>query len=284
MPRPQILPAGLFVLLLASTTACDVSVGEGGFSMDLARASARDTWARSYTIEPGGRLELINVNGRISAEPAEGGTVELVAERTAKASTDEAAKTLLGQVEMREETGAGRVRVEVRAPRSFGMSGHEVAWTVKVPAGIAVDLRTTNGRVRIDRLGGEVRARTVNGGIEAEALQASTVDAATVNGGVRVALARPLAADGSVSLEAVNGGVALALPADSRATISARVTNGGINTSGLDLAVTGEQTRRRMDGTLNGGGARVSLETTNGGVRISNATSVDSEGAPEGQP
>lgn len=282
MPRPQLLPAGLVVLLLASTAACDVSVGEGGFSMDLARASARDTWTRSYTVEPGGRLELINVNGRINAGPAEGGTVELVAERTAKASTDEAAKALLGQIDMREETGPARVRVEVRAPRSFGMSGHEVAWTVKVPAGVVVDLRTTNGRIALTGLGGEVHARTVNGGIEGEALQASMVDASTVNGGVRVALARALSADGSVSLEAVNGGVRLALPADSKATISARVTNGGIDISDLDVEVTGERNRRRLDGTLNGGGGRVSLETTNGGVRLGVAMSA--EGDPEGSP
>jgi hypothetical protein len=30
----------------------------------------------------------------------------------------------------------------------------------------------------------------------------------------------------------------------------------------------GEQNRRRLDATLNGGGAKVSLETVNGGVTI----------------
>jgi hypothetical protein len=37
--------------------------------------------------------------------------------------------------------------------------------------------------------------------------------------------------------------------------------------------VTGEQNRRRFEGTLNGGGGRVTLQTTNGGVRISKSTS-----------
>lgn len=283
MPRLRMLPAGLaLAALLVATAACDVSVGEGGFSMDLARASVKDTWTRNYPLDPGGRLELININGRINAAPADGETVELLAERTAKGSTDEAAKKLLDQIEMREEVGPGRVRVEVRAPRSFGMGGHEVVWTVKVPRGAVVDLRTTNGRVRVTGLSGEVHASAVNGGVEGEALETSNVDASTVNGGVRVALARPLPADGSVSLEAVNGGVSLSLPADSKATISARVTNGGINTTGLDLELSGEQNRRRLEGTLNGGGARISLATTNGGVRISNAGSE--AGDPEGRP
>jgi hypothetical protein len=283
MPRSQLLPAAIaLAALLTATAACDVSVGEGGFSMDLARANAKDTWTRSYTLEPGGRLELINVNGRINATPADGETVELVAERTAKGSTDEAAKALLEKIEMREEVGPARVRVEVRAPRSFGMGGHEIVWTIKVPRGAVVDLRTTNGRVNVKGLSGEVHASTVNGGVEGEALDASNVEASTVNGGVRVELTKALPADGSVSLEAVNGGVSLSLPADSRATINARVTNGGINTTGLNLELTGEQNRRRLEGTLNGGGARVSLETTNGGVRLSNAMSA--EGDPKGSP
>ncbi len=267
----------LAVLALAGlAAACDVSVGEGGFSMDLAHGRAKDTWTRDYAVEPGARLELINVNGRISAEPAAGDRVELSAERTARASTDEAARELLGRIEMREEVGPSKVRVEVRQPRTFGMSGAEMVWTVKVPAGVVVDLRTTNGRVAVNGLTGEVRARTVNGGVQGRGLGAAIVDASTVNGGVDVELLQALPADGRVALEAVNGGVTLAIPGESRASIAARVVNGGINTTGLDIALNGEQTRRRMEGTLNGGGARVSLETTNGGVRLSR-TSASSD-------
>jgi hypothetical protein len=54
--------------------------------------------------------------------------------------------------------------------------------------------------------------------------------------------------------------------------VTARVTNGGINTTGLDFEMTGQQSRRRFEGTLNGGGARVTLQTTNGGVRVSKST------------
>ena len=42
--------------------------------------------------------------------------------------------------------------------------------------------------------------------------------------------------------------------------------------SGLEFQTTGEKTRRRFEGTLNGGGASVKLETTNGGVRLSKST------------
>jgi hypothetical protein len=272
MHHSRSLPVVAVLLLAAALAACDVSVGDGGFSLGLSAGRAQDTWTRSYPLSPGGRLELINVNGRIDAEPSSGEAVELSAERTARAPSDDAARELLGRIEMREEVGPSRIRVEVRPPRSVAMSGAELRWTIKVPAGAVLDVRTVNGRIVLTGLAGEVRARTTNGGVQARRLAAARVDASTVNGGVNVELADPLPEEGDVSLEAVNGGVELALPGTSKASITARVTNGGINTTGLDLELTGEQSRRRLEGRLNGGGARVALSTTNGGVRISKTT------------
>ena len=74
----------------------------------------------------------------------------------------------------------------------------------------------------------------------------------------------------------MNGGAELSLPAESKATISARAVNGGVRCD-LDLQKTGEEdSRRRLDGTLNGGGARVSVQTVNGGVRISRSGAAKS--------
>jgi len=274
MLSSRLLRACLVLAVVAVTAACDVQVGKDGFSMDLATGRATDTWTRSYPLAEGGRLELVNVNGRIAAEPSPGTAVELVAERTAKAGTDEAAQELLGRVEMREEIGDSRVRVEVRAPRTFGVSNVDVQWTVKVPKGAVVDLRTVNGRVALTGLEGELHARAVNGGVSGKRLSVTTLEASTVNGGVDIELLAPLTGEGSVALESVNGGVFLALPDESQASVTARVSNGGISTGDLEVQVTGEQSRRRLEGTLNGGGTRVTLRTTNGGVRISRSSAA----------
>jgi hypothetical protein len=266
--------ARIAVVIVAamSLAACDIAIdGHGGLDFGVAAGKAQDQWSRSYKVAPGGRLELINVNGRITAEPAEGTEIELRAERTAKAATDDGAKDLLERIEMREEVGADRVRVEVRPPRTSGPSGHEFKWTVRVPRGIAVDLRTVNGGVRLQGLDGEVRARSTNGGITGVALAATAVDASVTNGGVEIELARAVSS-GTFQLEAVNGGVEIKLPQDSKADISGRCVNGGISVSDLTVDVMGEQSRRRLDGTLNGGGAKISLETVNGGVRVGRST------------
>ena len=269
MDRRRVLAAGCALVVSVVLAACDVQVGQdGGFSFDVASGRAQDTWTRSYSVADGGRLELINVNGRITAEPATGSQVELVAERVARASSDESAKELLGKVEMREEVGDNRVRVEVRAPRQFSLGGVEVRWTVRVPKAVVVDLRNTNGKVQVNGLSGEVHARTVNGGVSGRDLAVTALEASTVNGGVDVDIVEPIGEGATVDVESVNGGVDVALAGDSRARVLARVTNGGISTGELALEPTGEQTRRRVEGTLNGGGASVTVETTNGGVRL----------------
>ena len=244
---------------------CEVRAGDGDFSLGFWQGSAQDTWERTYTVAPGGRVEVLNVNGEIRAEAAPGATVHVRADRHVSAGSDEAAQDLLRQIEMREEVGPERVRIETVAPRGR-WGGHKVTYTVQVPAGVHVDLRTVNGGVRLDNVGGEVRATATNGGVRGRLADVSLIDARTTNGGVELELAGTLAKDGRVSLASVNGGVRFAVPEGTQADVTARCTNGRVSVTDLALDVEGEQTRRRVSGRLNGGGARIDLQTTNGGV------------------
>ncbi len=259
-----------------AVSACDIKTSaDGEFSFGVASGKAQDTWTRSYTVAANGRLELINVNGRITAEPTDGDQVIVEGARTAKGSTDEAAKENLAKLEIREEVSGDRVRVESRPPRFSGLSGHEIEWTVKIPKGVAVDLRTVNGGVRLNGVRGEVHAKTTNGGVRGRDIAATILEASSVNGGIEIDLVT-VEAGGSIDIETVNGGVALGLPADSKATISARAVNGGVQVSGLEIQKQEQGTsfdmKRRLEGTLNGGGAKVTVRTTNGGVRLSGSS------------
>lgn len=269
MPRPSpgILTAALLLAGALATTGCEIRAGEGDFSFDFASGRASDTWSRSYDLAAGGRLEVINVNGEIRAEASTGSRVEITAERTARAGSDDAARDLLGAVEMREEAGGQKVRVQLIPPKMrFG--GVKATFVVRVPAGVHVDLRTVNGGVRLDNVGGEVRATSTNGGVKGRVAGVSIVEARTTNGGVDLQVTGPVAADGHVNLTSVNGGVRLAVPDDTRADVNARCTNGRVSVTDLPLNVDGERNRRRLQGSMNGGGARIDLQTTNGGVSI----------------
>jgi hypothetical protein len=263
----------------ASLAACDIKTSASGdLSFGIAAGKAQDTWSRSYKLADKGRLELINVNGKITAVPTEGPELVVEARRTAKASSDEAAKAMLEKLEIREEASDASVRIESRPPRLSGFSNHEIEWTLKVPKGIVLDLRTTNGGVRLENLSNEVHAKTTNGGVKGVGLDPSKIDASAVNGGIELALAFPLEADDSVEMETVNGGVMLELLPESKASIEARCVNGGVHVDNLEIkkdqeeGSTDYERRRRLTGTMNGGGGKVRMSTTNGGVHISQAS------------
>ena len=265
--------AAVFAVGLA-TAGCDIEAQNGKFDIDFASGKATETWSRTYQVAEKGRFELINVNGRITAEATDGTQVVVEGRKTAKARSDEAAKELLAKLEIREEVGESTVRVESRPPRLSGFSGHEIEWTVKVPRGVVLDVRTTNGGVRLNNLSNEIHAKTTNGGVRGVAINPSVVEASTVNGGIEIELASPLETSDSIDMEAVNGGVTLRLSADSKATIEARCVNGGVKVEeGLEINREDQSSdferRRRLNGTMNGGGAKVRMSTTNGGVHLS---------------
>ena len=253
------------LLLAAAGSACDVNLGNGDFNLGLVSGQSVDTWTRAYTISPGGRLEVVNVNGLVQVEPGTGPGVEVRAERRAKASSDEAAKDLLGKVQMIEDVKGDAVRIEAKPPKWSGRGGVDIKFFVKVPSALRVVARTTNGGIKLVGLPNDVEASTVNGGVEAEGVS-GTLRVSSTNGGVRLALAG--VGQGGLRAETVNGGVHVELPKDAKADVSARVVNGGLGTDNLAIEAIGEQTRRRIEGKLNGGGPPIDLETTNGGIHL----------------
>jgi hypothetical protein len=258
--------AGCAVLLLPALVlaGCDVVVGTMDGGMGPGAAQASDTWTRSYTLGQSPRLEVMNVNGLLTFEAWEGDTVEVSAERRARARSEEEAKELLGKVEIVETVTSDHLRLETKQPRGWRGGSAEVRYSVRVPAGANLNVRTTNGEVRVTGVTGEVRAETTNGAVVGSALSGA-VRAETTNGRIRIEL-DAIAGDG-LRLETTNGGIELRIPAEAQADIAARCVNGSIKVSDLQVAVR-EQSRRRLDATLNGGGPRVELETTNGSISL----------------
>jgi DUF4097 and DUF4098 domain-containing protein YvlB len=245
--------------------ACDVNIGNGDFSVGMVSGRASDTWDRSYTVSPGGSVEVQNVNGLVDVAQSTSGKVEVHAERIAKASTDEAAKQLLTKIEIVETVKPDSLRLETRAPKSFGRGGAEVKYSLKVPAGLSIRVKNTNGTISLTGLANAVDVATTNGGVHGENL-AGTVKASTTNGGVDLTIAK--LGEGGLSAETTNGGVSVEIPADSKANVTAHVLNGGIGIENLKLETVGDQTRRHVEGRINGGGAPIDLSTTNGGISL----------------
>jgi DUF4097 and DUF4098 domain-containing protein YvlB len=251
---------GVLAPVLALTLAgCDLSIGN-------LTSRATEDWTRSFPLSAGGELRIENTNGRIEVEGVDGSTVEIRAEKIARAATDAGARELLPRITIHEDVKPDRISIETEKMNGVLIGvAFEVRYKVRAPKGAFVNVTTTNGGIGVTALNGKVIARTTNGGVSGKEL-AGGIDARSTNGGVTLDVARFGAEP--VSARTTNGGVVLMLPESAKADVSASCTNGGIVVSpDLTLSVT-EQSRRKLEGRLNGGGASIELQTTNGGVRI----------------
>ena len=248
----------LFVAALAPA-GCDIIHGLG------ARESAE--WHKTYTTSASPTVEIDDINGKINVDTSSGNTVEVSAVKTAHGASPDAAKANLERITLVETATASAVKIETTcrpAPASSPAMPKSII-TVKVPAGASVKFVTINGTVEIDGVQGAVVAETTNGKVHAAHISGA-IDASTTNGGVDVAVT---AGRGRRRQVVVHEWRRLARAA-------ARRQGDGVGGSGQrrdradNLSIdTTESSRRHLEGRMNGGGPRVHLETTNGGITIS---------------
>lgn len=253
----------LLPLLAAFAAGCDIVTADY-------RSEETAEWRKTYQLDPSGRLEITNANGKIEVQPSDGNQVEVVAIKKAKGPSPEAAKSALERISITDNASPSQITIETKVERGgngfFNGGSLQVEYRVKVPAAAQVKFTNVNGGIDLTGLKGRIDAETTNGGVHAREVT-GTIQASTTNGGLDIDIARM--PEGGVRLECTNGGIKLRLPRDAKATISARISNGGINAGDLPLEMSGENNRRRLEGRLNGGGPRVDIEGTNGGITIS---------------
>jgi hypothetical protein len=229
-------------------------------------AEATDTWTRHYPLAQGGSVDIRNTNGRSEVLAGDGDAVDVTATKTARAMTDQGARDALRQIEIQETIAPDRIALDsTQHNMSFEMNvSRRVDYVVRLPRWANVELRATNGQLSVRDLSGALRMSTTNGTIDGQALGGPTTASAT-NG--RVVLDFAHLGDGDVVCDTTNGAISMTLPPSAKATLTASVTNGGISTEGLSLSVS-EHSRRRLEGTMNGGGTPIRLSTTNGAIAV----------------
>ncbi len=245
-----------------------------------------------YPLAANGTLDLSNVNGSISIETWDRAKVEIRADKIVKSPNEDEANRGLDRLKVIVDAKPDRVKVEARFPKSSDglfswLSGRnsnaKVEFRVRIPreadlrienvnGGISLEggkgdlrLSTVNGPVSANGTSGTLNLESINGSIEVRSARGS-IEASTVNGRIEADLA-DLAA--RTSLESTNGGITLRLPATVRANLTASTTNGRVS---CDLPVDGTKKRTRIEGTLNGGGPEIEIDTTNGGIEIAELT------------
>jgi hypothetical protein len=215
---------------------------------------------QSYPLQPGGSLELQNVNGTVDVQGWDRNVIEVHAVKTAKHKESD-----LERVSIEVDARPDAVSIATRYPQNEGV---EVAvdYTIHVPHGTHVEhIGTVNGALKIAGVENVEDLHTVNGNIEVYEA-GGTVHAHTTNGNVHLELARLPDKTGATA-ETTNGSLVLAVPTDMQADVEARCLNGNFY-SELPMTMESNQRPREVHGRLGRGGAPIHLRTVNGGIRV----------------
>jgi len=247
------------------------------FASSTSVLAAQDfTWHGK--VAAGKAIEIKGINGGIKARAASGNEVEVTAVKRARRSDPASVKIAVVQHDdgvtiCAVYPGKSSEGENTCAP---GKDGHmdvkdndvTVEFSVAVPAGVRFAAHTVNGGIEANDLDARVEAATVNGGITLSTR--GTAEAATVNGGVTASLGQ---ADwkGETEFVTVNGSVTVTLPATLSVEVEASTVNGSID-SDFPLLIQGRISPRKITGTIGSGGRTLKLHTVNGSIRLRKGT------------
>lgn len=128
----------------------------------------------------------------------------------------------------------------------------------------SVEAKTSGGSIRLAGVQGEVLARTSGGGIRIEDA-AGSVDASTSGGSIHAHISRQ--PNGDSKLSTSGGAVVVTLAPSIAVDLDARASGGGVS-SEVPITVQGTQDDDSLRGKINGGGPRLVLRSSGGGVRV----------------
>ncbi len=152
-----------------------------------------------------------------------------------------------------------------------------VSYQILVPRNTNLKLTAYNGGISIDSVNGNLDFETKNGGIKLDNI-GGNVKGRTQNGGVKVSLSGNAFTGSGLDIETTNGGVKLDLPANYAANIETETVNGGFSSDFPELKTEKDEKENRwsrnkkINASINGGGAPIRVITTNGGVKISSSS------------
>src|SRR5438552_10025788 len=169
MPRPAVRATALYVLLLAIVGAVP------GFAISK-------EFNQSYPLQPGGSLELQNVNGTVDVQGWDRNEIEVHAVKTAKHKESD-----LERVSIEVDARPDAISIATRYPQNEGVEV-AVEYTIHVPHGARVEhIGTVNGTLRIAGVDSVEDLHTVNGNIEVFEAGGS-IHAHNINGNVLLEL------------------------------------------------------------------------------------------------
>jgi DUF4097 and DUF4098 domain-containing protein YvlB len=260
------LTLSFVVLGLAAAPAAAQDRDPGTVVREVVRDTLRATPARAYQgrdrgpeqserfsrkvkLGRDGRVSVANVSGDIVVSAGSGDEVSIEAVKRGRGD-----ESRLAAVRIVVEDRAGRVdiRTEYDNGRMFRNNNISVDYTLTVPSGAAVEMKSVSGNIKVTGVRGSVRAESVSGNV-------ATTDTP------RVEAAKSVSGDVTLSGISIEGDL-------SAGTVSGTVTARGVKAHALELGsvsgdiVVTDVTCNRLNAKSVSGGFEYTGTITKGGV------------------
>jgi len=167
-----------------------------------------------------------------------------------------------------------------RSGFGFGSTSIRVTYKVTLPENYSIDLDTSGGSIEVEDLKGKVNAHTSGGSISVEDVEGDVniktsggsleleniigeINAKTSGGSIKLKL--PKNPTKAAKVKTSGGSITAYLTKDVAVNLTAKTSGGRVSS---EFDVNGSTSKRKIEGTINGGGPQLVLKTSGGSVRI----------------
>jgi hypothetical protein len=248
--------------------------------IDSYSASLNETFKKQLTITSKPFLGVKNSNGRIDLKAWDKNEILIIAHIRVEGDNSDAEK-IMDRIEIEVEQNGDNIFVETMLPSGLNKSTGLLSWLfgrspwsvsvdyeITVPHNSDLNLRTSNGRISIEEVAGNIRLSSTNGKINAKKVSGA-VTCETTNGKV-IAEFSEINTREELIFKTTNGSIKVYLPEDFGGYADLKTTNGRINS---DFSLYGNEHRsKRFKNSFRGeiakGDGSIKCKTTNGSIYL----------------
>jgi len=252
-----------------------------------------EKFQKTYDVEPGTKLDIYNINGKIEVSKWEKDELEVIAIKETNKGKEELDKvkievTTNGDIEVKTVYLDKRAKVSVHY--EIKVSDNVVLRNIESSNGLIYMegtkgpsiIKTSNGRIEANDIDGDLNLSTSNGSINVENVR-GYVNAGTSNGSVNIketeGISKVKTSNGSMKVEipnirgdiidlfTSNGSIDVYIDIGLDIDIEMNTSNGRINLHDIELSII-EIKKTYVKGKLGKGGTNINIRTSNGNIDL----------------
>lgn len=230
------------------------------------------TFNKSFDVELGGQLRLETDTGSIKIATHDAATIELQI-RTRDIEEEEFTYRF-------EQSGGDLTIIGETSQNRNWLKNHKVEFILVIPKTYNVKLDTSGGSLTVEDLIGQLKATTSGGSINVQNIQgdvklrtsggsiktgniSGNIKAHTSGGSINVSIDKQLTKNAKLTTS--GGSITAHLASDIQVNIDAKTSGGRVKS---DFKINGMLKKMHVQGSINGGGPKLTLKTNGGSIKI----------------